>query len=180
MITFRPITIDDISLMHRWFNEPHVQKFYSLRNWSQKEVLDKLLPSIEHKTPLFGFIVLFQNEPIGYLQYCKLKDFPWPDQDFEIVIEDEGCGLDIFIGSPLFIGKGLGSKIISQFLDTIIWPQFQFCVVDPDENNKASIKLFETCGFKLHKKIQSKNALGNPQTLLLMIKHKPNEKSKKS
>ena len=97
------------------------------------------------------------------------------------VISPNSTGYETFFSSCFsrFVGK-IGSKIISQFLDTIIWPQFQFCVVDPDENNKASIKLFETCGFKLHKKIQSKNALGNPQTLLLMIKHKPNEKSKKS
>lgn len=173
MITFRPITVDDVPLMHIWFNEIHVQKFYSLRNWSEREVLDNLLPSIEHKKPLFGFIILFELRPIGYLQYYKLKDFPWPEQDFETAIADEASGLDLFIGNPSFIGKRLGSKIINQFLETMIWPRFQFCVVDPDENNSASIKLFERCGFNFHKKIQSKDALERPVTLLLMIKRKP-------
>lgn len=175
-IKFRLITLEDIPLMHSWFNEPNVQKFYSLRNWSEEEVFDKLLPTIEHKNKsLFGYIVLWQKKPVGYLQTYKVKDFPWSEQDFDLYIEDHASGLDLFIGDPLFTGKGLGEKILNQFLETIIWPCFEFCIADPDQNNLASIRLFEKCGFKLHKKITSKDALGNPVHLLLMIKNKSNK-----
>lgn len=172
MINFRPVSVDDISQIHSWFNEKHIQSFYSLREWTEKEVLEKLTPVIEGKKPLFGFIAMVNNEPIGYLQYCRVKEFPWPNQDFEFEIANEAAGLDFFIGNPLLIGKGLGYQIINNFLDQIIWPNFQFCIVDPDVGNIASIKLFEKCSFKRHKEIDTKDTLGKPVRLLLMIKSK--------
>lgn len=170
MIHFRKLTIEDIPLMHAWFNTPHVQNFYSLRSWTKQEVLDKLLPIINQEKPLFGFIVLLDSSPIGYLQYCSIKDFPWIDQDFQPNIVENGVGLDIFIGDPSRIGKGLGSKIIEDFLDTVLWPHFEFCIVDPDERNLASIRMFEKSGFKKHKTVSSKDAIGKPVKLVLMIK----------
>jgi aminoglycoside 6'-N-acetyltransferase len=173
LLSFEVIRKDDIPLMHSWFNEPHVQRFYSLREWSEAEVLHKLLPAIEFKNRLFGFIIFFQQKPIGYIQYYSVKDFPWPQQDFAPNVEKEAAGLDLFIGNPSFIGKGLGSAIITQFLEDLIWPRFQFCVVDPDERNLASIKLFEKCKFVRHKKIISKDSLDKTVTLLLMVKENP-------
>lgn len=170
MLHFRPVTVEDIPLMHGWFNEAHIQKFYSLRDWKEQDVLDKLLPIIERKKPLFGFIVFLSEQPIGYLQYCHVKDFPWPQQDFEAMIVEAGAGLDLFIGDRAWIGKGLGEKIVENFLDTVIWPHFQFCVVDPDERNLPSIKMFEKCGFVRHKAIHAQDAIGRPVTLLLMVK----------
>ncbi len=169
-IRFRQITLEDIPLMHSWFNEAHVQKFYSLREWTENEVLDKLFPSIEFKKPLFGFIALLSECPVGYIQYYHLKDYPWPHQDFDASIVEAGVGLDMFIGDPAWVGKGLGPKNIESFLNTVIWPHFQFCVVDPDEHNLASIRCFEKCGFSKHKAIHSQDALGRSVTLILMIK----------
>ncbi len=62
-ITFRPISIDDISLMHTWFNTPHVQEFYSLRQWTEKDVMNKLKPYINREKPIFGFILLLEEKP---------------------------------------------------------------------------------------------------------------------
>ena len=170
MIHFRQVTKEDIPLMHLWFNEPHVQKFYSLRSWTKSEVLDKLLPTIELNKPLFGFIVLFEGIPIGYLQYCKVKDFPWPEQEFSPKFVENAAGLDFFIGQPEWVGKGWGPKIIERFLDTQIWTNFQYCVVDPDVRNLLSIRMFEKCGFEAHRTIHTKDAMGEPVKLLLMVK----------
>lgn len=173
-ISFRQITLDDIPIMHAWFNKVHVQKFYSLRSWTEIEVLNKLLPNIEHKKPLYGFIALLDGSPIGYLQYCQVKDFPWLEQEFESEVVENAAGLDFFIGELEWTGKGLGSKIIEYFLNTMIWPNFKFCVVDPDVQNLQSIKMFEKCGFSRHKIIASIDALGKTVKLLLMIKSRSN------
>lgn len=173
MIRFRKITEEDIALMHAWFNEPHVQKFYSLREWTEQEVLEKLLPTIERKKRVFGFIIYFEKSPIGYLQYYRIKDFPWPQQDFAPNIVEQGIGLDIFIGDRAWVSQGLGAKIVETFLNSAIWPHFQFCAVDPDERNVASIRMFEKCGFVKHKAIHTEDALRKPVTLMLMVKAKP-------
>lgn len=71
-IDFRAITFADIPLMLRWFNTPHVQEFYSLRPWTEDEVLVKLTPYISGDKPVSGFIVLLDENPIGYLQSYKV------------------------------------------------------------------------------------------------------------
>lgn len=71
----------DISLLHQWFNMPHVQAFYSLRSWTEDEVIAKLTPYISREKSVSGFMILLDENPIGYLQSYKVSDYPWPDQD---------------------------------------------------------------------------------------------------
>lgn len=84
--TFKPLSFADVPLMYRWFNLPHVQKFYSLREWAEKEVLEKLKLYITGEKPVSGFIVLMDENPIGYVQQYKISeqyevgDYSWLDQ----------------------------------------------------------------------------------------------------
>jgi aminoglycoside 6'-N-acetyltransferase len=133
-------------------------------------VKDKLRPILEKEKNLFAFIVLVDEKPIGYVQYCPISENPWPEQEIEEKVVNCAAGLDLFIGDPESIGKGLGSKIVQAFLDTEIWPKFSFCFVDPDLRNEASKRCFEKCGFEFHKTIRSEDALKRPVTLTLMKK----------
>ncbi|MGZ3633288.1 MAG: hypothetical protein ACXWM7_03055 [Parachlamydiaceae bacterium] len=56
------------------------------------------------------------------------------------------------------------------FLEEHIWPNYQYCIVDPDVQNEASLRLFQKCGFTEHKQIDSLNALKQPVTLKLLMK----------
>ena len=94
--------------MFRWFNTPHVQKFYSLRPWTEDEVLVKLTPYISGDKPVSGFIVSLDENPIGYLQSYKVSDYPWPNQNLPEEIVKTAVGMDLFIGDEDFLGKGLG------------------------------------------------------------------------
>lgn len=171
-ITFKPLEFSDIPTIHKWFNKPHVQAFYSLRHWSEEEVLEKLKPYILSEKPVIGFMILMNQQPIGYIQYYKVKDYPWINQDLSEDIIEHAAGMDFFIGEKQFIGKGLGSHIIKKFLDVMIWPQFQYCMVDPDVNNTAAIRCYEKLHFKEHALIEFENALGHVTQLKLMIRNK--------
>lgn len=61
MIEFKPLTFDDMPLMHHWFNLPHVQKYYSLRDWTQDEVTQKLYPYITNQKPVSGFVIFIYH-----------------------------------------------------------------------------------------------------------------------
>lgn len=176
-ITFRALTIDDFKLMHRWFNTPHVQQFYSLRHWTVEEVEKKLNPYIRQEKPVFGFIIILDNKEIGYIQHYKINDFPWPEQSLSEEIIKNGAGLDFFIGETDLIGKGIGTQILKTILDQLIWPQFEYCIVDPDIRNHVMIRCNEKIGFKIHKIIHTVDALNNPCALRLMIIKKPGNKS---
>lgn len=167
MITFRIFTSDDIPIVYQWFNRPHVQEFYSLREWAIDEVRNKLL---EEKS-IWRWIIENAGAPIGYIQHYRVLDFPWKDGEsivhFEETIEKNAAGLDLFLGDPE--SMGMGSRILLQFLQERIWPQFRYCIVDPDVRNARSIKMFEKCGFVKAKRIATIDPLGRKVQLELML-----------
>lgn len=169
---FKPLTISDFTLVHHWFNESHVQDFYSLRSWTIDEVEKKLMPYLDPTSSVKPYIVYLEKRPIGFIQYSSLSYNPWPDQDFSEEIVKKGAGIDVFIGEKHDIGRGIGVSLIEACLEQLIWPRFHYCVADPDVRNLRSIRLFEKCGFNIHKCIQTQDALGRNVTLQLMIKEK--------
>ncbi len=171
-INFETLNESHFSLIHQWFNKPHVQGFYSLRNWKKEDVSKKLMPYIKGEKGISGFIVSLGKMPIGYIQSCPIKDHPWDNQDLPDDVVQEAAGFDIFIGEEEYLGKNLGSRIVETFLEKHIWPHYRYCLADPDIRNEASMRLFVKCGFKEHKQIASKDALQRPVTLQLFIKER--------
>lgn len=163
-ISLHPVSLEHISFLHRWYNTPHVQAFYSLRSWTEEEVLQKFYPQFLQETPVFGSIVLLNHMPIGYVQYYSLEDFPWQGID----PLPSAAGLDLFIGESKWVGKGIGAQIVSFVLKQKIWPSFSLCLVDPDVRNLASIRMFEKCGFERFKTIDTQDALQRRARLHLM------------
>lgn len=168
-IDFRAITFADIPLMLQWFNTPHVQEFYSLRPWTEDEVLAKLTPYISGDKPVSGFMVLLEGNPIGYLQSYKVSDYPWPNQNLAEEIVKSAMGMDLFIGNERLLGKGLGQQIIQTFIKVHVCPQYQYCIVDPDIKNVSAIRCYEKLKFKVHQVIDTEDALQRPTKLKLMI-----------
>lgn len=171
-IDFRKISTSDIPLICNWFNTPHVQQFYSLKAWTQEQVLEKLMPYISMVSPVYPYLVLNQSVPIGYVQYYSVIDFPWPGQDIENEIIKTAAGLDLFIGEANFIRKGLGSIILNEVLNQLIWYHFDYCMIDPDIRNMAMIQCCKKVGFKQHKIIETTDALKRPVNLQLMLLRK--------
>lgn len=171
-ISFTPLSEEHFPLIHAWFNEPHVQAFYSLRTWTLEEVRQKLTPYLQGVEGLKCYIALIDQIPIGYVQCYPVKKHPWDNQDLPDEIIQNSAGLDLFIGEKKFIAKGFGRRILDAFLTSHIWPYYRYCLVDPDIRNEASIRLFSKCGFKEHQQISSKDALQRPVSLKLFIKER--------
>ncbi len=169
-ISFIPLSISHLSLIYKWFNKPHVQEFYSLRNWTLNEVEKKLLPYINQEKPVYPYVVYLDQEPIAYIQYYRVMDYPWPKQEISEEIMMQSAGFDFFIGEEEYIGKGIGRMIVEVFLNELIWPNFSYCMVDPDIRNERSLNFFEKCGFKFHRIIDTEDALRKKVQLQLMIR----------
>ncbi|MES2217623.1 MAG: hypothetical protein V4501_04330 [Pseudomonadota bacterium] len=59
--------------------------------------------------------------------------------------------------------------MIQEFIENKIWPNFQYCIVDPDTKNMAAVRCYEQLHFRDHALIETKDALGQPAILRLMI-----------
>jgi aminoglycoside 6'-N-acetyltransferase len=169
-IEFENLKETHFHLIQQWFNKPHVQAFYSLRSWTLEEVHSKLMPYLQGEKQMNCFIIHYNKLPVGYIQSYPIKEHPWENQDLPRDIVQEAAGIDFFIGEQEYLGRGLGCKIILQFLEKHIWPYYRYCLADPDIRNEASVRLLQKSGFVEHKRILAKDALQQNVSLQLFLK----------
>ncbi|MDQ3076451.1 MAG: acetyltransferase [bacterium] len=148
LITFRRLQKSDLNLMFIWLNEAHVHKWWGQDGTSQEEITEQYIQVINGKEPTRGFIISYNEKPIGYIQTYTINDYPEYVEQLDL---KDLAGMDIFIGDKDFTGKGLGAKIIKKFTKDIVFPMFQDvsgCIADPATLNSASIGAFQKAGFE--------------------------------
>ncbi len=153
LITFIPLTEPDLTLIHTWLNIDHVRLRWGNKEISLEEVKEKYGAIVNGSEPTLGYIIRYDNMPIGLIQTYKIDSYL--EYKKQIGIDENAAGLDLFIGDVNYLGKGLGSKIIRKFADEIIFPTYDVvsCISDPVENNIASVKAFKNAGFTFIKNI---------------------------
>lgn len=59
------------------------------------------------------------------------------------------AGIDLFIGEPDLIGKGLGPAAIRAFLRDVVFARYDVaeCVIGPSVRNLSAIRAYEKAGF---------------------------------
>src|SRR5216683_346089 len=109
-ISFRKLKSEDLPLMQRWLNEPHVHEWYDKdKDNTIEEVTKRYDPKIVRKEPTDCYLVLYENAPVGYVQTYIVND--WPEFGDYVGYDDHTASIDLFIGEPFFMGRG----IITQF-----------------------------------------------------------------
>ena len=178
MIHFEALNESHFPLLTEWFNRPHVQAFYSLHDWTLEDVRAKYMPYVRKEKPLNCFIAYLDGTPFAFIQDYALRDFPWPEQDFTPDMIQKAAGIDLFIGEVSMLNRGLGAELLEAFLQTHVWPRYEFCVVDPELSNVASQRFFHRCGFVTHKTIHTRDTLERDGfvrevSLVLMTRSRP-------
>ncbi|WED44450.1 GNAT family N-acetyltransferase [Legionella cardiaca] len=140
MIFFKPLTNQDISILHAWLQLPHVQEFWDDGHRKLRQVKQHYLKYDN----VIRFIVMIGGEPVGYIQrYPVEKNHPF----WKYTQCFPSMGIDLFIGNLTFLGKGWSSKILSCFIK-------QYCamaaeiIVDPETTNFKAIRSYHRLGFQ--------------------------------
>jgi aminoglycoside 6'-N-acetyltransferase len=146
-LSFRPMTREDLPLVHEWHQRPHVVRWWNVRK-TFEETEAHYVPTIDGTEPTQHYLALLDDEPLGMVQTYLVSDYP----DYAALIEEgEGtAGLDLFIGDEGLTGRGLGTEMIRQFVDEIVFaqPETTACTADVDLRNTASLRAFEKAGFR--------------------------------
>lgn len=148
-ITFKKLQLNDLTLLHKWLNLPHVHEFYDKDKENTVEAVEKrYAPKIKGEKPTDCYFVLSENKPVGYIQKYFVND--WPELGDYLDYDDETVSIDLFIGDPDFMGKGFGSLMISEFLSQVVFeiPSVSTCMIGPEPGNKRAIKAYEKVGFR--------------------------------
>jgi len=145
-ITFRPMSRDDLPLVHEWHQRPHVQEWWVERK-TFEETEAHYGPTIDGVEPTDHYIALLDGEPFGLIQTYLVSDYP----DYAALIEEgEGtAGVDLYIADPANTGRGLGTEMLRRFVEEIVFarPETVAVTADRDVRNRASIRAFEKAGF---------------------------------
>lgn len=148
-IAFRRLSMEDLPLMHRWVNaEPLLQIWNHGETKTYEEIVAKYEPRISGAEPADPYIILYDGRPIGYIQTYLWRD--WPDYAQHMDLTEEAASLDVFIGEEAYRGRGIGSKMLVQFMREIIFanPDAASCIITPEVENVAAHRAYEKAGFR--------------------------------
>jgi aminoglycoside 6'-N-acetyltransferase len=119
-ITFRPLDMSDMPRLARWLMAPHVRQFYQPAPITLAEVVAEYAPMIGERTPTICHIAS-AGAPFAYVQSYRNRAYPdWA----ELIEAQDGISLDLFIGDPAFLHRGLGRALTGAYLEQVAVPHF--------------------------------------------------------
>ena len=149
-LSFRPLTDDDLPLLHGWLNEPGVVRFWEGDDVSWEGVVRDYgsagWDDAEH------WLALLDGQPVGWIQ-C----YPWAGDPEEAAaywslgVDRTAAGIDYLIGDVAARGRGIGSAMIRTFVDEIVFgrhPEWTQAATAANQDNVASWRALEKAGFR--------------------------------
>jgi aminoglycoside 6'-N-acetyltransferase len=110
---------DDFALIVRWRAEPHVHEW-----WDPDDPAPDMDTVRSHYGPraraddrTIACIIELGGTPVGYLQFYRW--LAWSDEAaaLEVDADEDTFGIDIFIGEPGVVGRGVGTRAVSLICD---------------------------------------------------------------
>jgi aminoglycoside 6'-N-acetyltransferase len=151
-IAFRPLTDDDLPLLHGWLNEPGVVRWWEGDDVSWEAVVRDYGSGATD--PVEHWLALVDGAPVGWIQCYAAADFADEDETrhwFDLGIAPTAAGIDYLVGAPDARGCGLGSAMIRAFVAEIVFsrhPDWTQACASPFAANVASVRALEKAGFR--------------------------------
>jgi aminoglycoside 6'-N-acetyltransferase len=137
---FRPMSAQDLSVVHRWLEMPHVRQW-----WGEPDTQFALVSEDLDHPAMDQFIVTIADHAFAYLQ-CY-DPAAWPENGLG-PLPGGSRGIDQFIGEAHMIDRGHGSAMIRSFVDELLRSGTPRVVTDPDPANTRAVKAYEKAGFQ--------------------------------
>ena len=157
-VSFRPLAEPDFPMLSRWLRAEHLRRWwfpagdYPPEGASAAWVAKHYGPNVTGKDPTRCLVVCVDGADIGLIQTYRLDAYPEHARRVLDNAEEAATisGLDIFIGEPDALHRGLGTLILRRFLDEVTFadPAIQACVIDPEPENRPAIRAYEKAGFR--------------------------------
>jgi aminoglycoside 6'-N-acetyltransferase len=139
-IQLRPTTIDDLPLLLKWDEEPHVIESDPNDDWQWET---ELLRSPEWREQLVAEV---NGRPIGFVQIIDPAledDHYWGD------VPSNLRAIDIWIGNADDLGKGYGTQMMRLAIEKCFSDLAVTAIlIDPLASNKNAQRFYERLGFR--------------------------------
>lgn len=152
--SFKPAVASQRTLLRGWLAQDYIhewihgqglqntlasmEKFFECR--PQSKALTRTSDLTQH------WIGYDDNKPFVYLLVTNV--FKTPEDGYAKYSEIEGLAitLDIFICDPEYLGKGLASTVVSEFLRSK-FADVSEVFIDPEVSNKRAVHVYQKIGF---------------------------------
>ena len=145
MIEFPPLAEADLPLVADWLRRDHVARWW---RDDVDESIAEYRAAIEGSDPTKHFLIVVDGLPAGMIQTYRVADHPGWQQVVQVA--DDVAGLDLLIGEPDLVGRGVGPRVLSQFAREVVFadPEMNGVVAAVEEPNRRSWRAFEKAGFR--------------------------------
>ncbi|MDB6167555.1 MAG: aminoglycoside 6-N-acetyltransferase [Verrucomicrobia bacterium] len=184
-IAFRALARRDLEMLRGWLNRPEVYEWWGRHTGpgslggagadaaTGAEVAAKYGPEIDAPGTTHRFIIVLGGRGVGLIQWYDLRDFP----DYACAIGElsaGAAGIDVLIGEPAAMGRGIGSAALEQFVRSIVFAANGIirAVAGPATTNGRSIRAFEKAGFVRARDVP---VSGKPVREAVMVRRKEGE-----
>ncbi|MBB5223893.1 aminoglycoside 6'-N-acetyltransferase [Amaricoccus macauensis] len=146
-IRFRPVTASDYPVIRAWLELPHIREWWG----APDEELGHIRTMVEGRDTTRPFVIELGDRPVGYIQYWFVSDqqtataiatYPWLAE-----LPADAVGVDLSIGDPALIGRGLGSAALAAFTRKLVGEGFETIVIDPDAANTRAVRAYSNAGY---------------------------------
>jgi aminoglycoside 6'-N-acetyltransferase len=144
-ISMRPLRAADIAVLYEWLNMPHVVEW-----WRPAPTLAavgaKYTPRIAGAEPIHCLVASVSGKPVGMIQWYRVSDvnYGYPG----VRLSPEAIAMDVFIGDPEYLGRGVGAAIVELLTDELRSQRAPYFVIDPDAANVRAIRAYARAGFR--------------------------------
>ena len=147
-IEFRAVEESDFPKLAAWLSEPHVRQFYQKMPVTLKEVALEYGPSVRGEEPTICHLALSQGVPFAYLQCYRNIDYPeWAN----LIDVNDGISVDLFLGEPRYLHKGLGRAALASYLRQVAFPCYAretHAYIAHEPANTAALRCSRAVGFR--------------------------------
>jgi aminoglycoside 6'-N-acetyltransferase len=147
-IDFRPMTRDDLSTFVDWQRVPHARQWFHAGRMDLAEAERRYGPRIDGDVPTRMWVAQVDGRDVGMVQDYRVGDHA----DYaEKTRDPEAAAFDYLIGDPDLVGRGIGTRMVGQFLRERLRPAYPDAprfLASPDHRNRPSLRLLEKLGFE--------------------------------
>ncbi len=145
-IDYRPLSLSDERLVKNWIASPEWQAYWDDPETEWGYYLEDFKTGATHV-----YIFAIDGRPTGLVQYWHYA----PNRQFaeeinEVYLRDfpdETIGLDISIGVPQQLSKGIGARVTNALATALHQAGAEIITIDPDKSNARAIRAYEKAEF---------------------------------
>jgi RimJ/RimL family protein N-acetyltransferase len=171
--------VSDYELMVMWRNRPHVRHWWDpdLPPLTVDSAREEYEPDTRDGAVSTACIVELDREPIGFIQFYLWKSYAREATEVGIPFDDRTWSLDVFIGEPDRVGKGLGTRLVSLLCGFLETEQGASSIVLTTElENAVAIRCYEKAGFVKSGQVLDLDTRNGERTMDWLMIRKPSSR----